>query len=541
MSAPSIAEIFIEQELVRVELEIGGRNAGVWRALLAEEGAEMERLVEVLPLPLRRGLVVRAGRTHLESHLRHLEIRPRVSRDRVTGEALPVAEDAEKVLFLVHEYPFAGRPDILVFGRPFEEARLEIGFIAYHQGLPISDFRYFPGPTAARLNWDDPWYSRFLHPNLRRQYDSPLSTYLYLEPYEVRHEVVVRPVDLENWIDLGLAGRSTIPVDMQPEIQRRAARFLAESSTLTVDGQPVVPTLERVHFLRRTLRRSTVVDPPEELDMASAILGVIFTYPISELPQEAAVHWELFSPRIRKVPAAISDPVTGPVPYMLMPGYKVLTWHNFLEVPVLPGLTEVRLPPRPPWRAFTVAGWLCGLALAILVIRWIAGALSGSAPSRRAVAAAAVLLAATTFSGVSAQTGRVDGETSEEILRGLLHNVYLSFAYRDESTIYDALEQSMTGELLAQTYLETQRGLVLESQGGARVKVKEVELLHAEGENLPDEVGLLARATWNVTGSVGHWGHIHKRTNQYQAELTVKAVDGVWKITRLDLLQEERL
>ncbi len=42
-------------------------------------------------------------------------------------------------------------------------------------------------------------------------------------------------------------------------------------------------------------------------------------------------------------------------------------------------------------------------------------------------------------------------------------------------------------------------------------------------------------------GSVGHWGHLHQRRNQYEAILTVKPVDGVWKITDLELLGEERL
>jgi len=40
---------------------------------------------------------------------------------------------------------------------------------------------------------------------------------------------------------------------------------------------------------------------------------------------------------------------------------------------------------------------------------------------------------------------------------------------------------------------------------------------------------------------VGHWGHIHQRKNQYQARVTVKAIEGAWKITNLELLQEERL
>ena len=50
-----------------------------------------------------------------------------------------------------------------------------------------------------------------------------------------------------------------------------------------------------------------------------------------------------------------------------------------------------------------------------------------------------------------------------------------------------------------------------------------------------------ARATWNVNGSVGHWGHVHTRSNQYQAELLIQAIDGRWKLIAMNVLQEQRL
>ena len=53
--------------------------------------------------------------------------------------------------------------------------------------------------------------------------------------------------------------------------------------------------------------------------------------------------------------------------------------------------------------------------------------------------------------------------------------------------------------------------------------------------------GFRATSTWNVAASVGHWGHIHQRRNRYVAELTVEPVDGVWKITSLELIEEKRL
>jgi hypothetical protein len=45
---------------------------------------------------------------------------------------------------------------------------------------------------------------------------------------------------------------------------------------------------------------------------------------------------------------------------------------------------------------------------------------------------------------------------------------------------------------------------------------------------------------WNVKGSVGHWGHVHQRTNQYAGVVTLQRRAGRWKISGLDILHEER-
>lgn len=121
----------------------------------------------------------------------------------------------------------------------------------------------------------------------------------------------------------------------------------------------------------------------------------------------------------------------------------------------------------------------------------------------------------------------------------MLGNVYTSFDFRDESTIYDALDKSLSGDLLTDVYLQTMKSLELDSQGGAKVKVKSVALDSAEFQ--PLEEGFNAACVWDVNGSVGHWGHIHQRVNRYNAELDIEPLDGSWKITKLEILQEERV
>jgi hypothetical protein len=42
-------------------------------------------------------------------------------------------------------------------------------------------------------------------------------------------------------------------------------------------------------------------------------------------------------------------------------------------------------------------------------------------------------------------------------------------------------------------------------------------------------------------GTVDHWGHVHTRQNLYDAIVTIEAVDASWKITELEMIEENRI
>ncbi len=228
------------------------------------------------------------------------------------------------------------------------------------------------------------------------------------------------------------------------------------------------------------------------------------------------------------------------MPYILSPGDDVLQWQNFLTNPTLPTLVEVTSPPRFHL-AFILAAVLGAVGLLVLTARHGRDAMARRLPPRSAVAAVVASLAILGLSLPRALGWSVGGEQAEEVMAGLLRNVYLAFDYRAEDQIYDILERSVGGELLTDIYLETRRSLELENQGGARAKVKDVEILEGDYRPVDGGAGFESHLIWNVMGSVGHWGHIHRRTNQYEARFTVRAVNGVWKITSLELLEERRL
>ena len=221
--------------------------------------------------------------------------------------------------------------------------------MAYHNEVAINDFRYLRSGYTLMLDWQDPWYSQFKARNMLRQYSAPMSGFIYVEPFEVRKEIIARPKDLQRWVDLGLEGKSIIPVEMQAEIKAKVADFLSRHQPVTIDGKTHEGILDSINFLERTLTSSRVVDPPVPLGIDAAILGAIFVYPHKGLPQKVTMDWDLWDERVTRVPVSAVDQA-GPLPSYLEPDWTRLEWTNYLKNPVIPTL-EVIEPPVDGWEA----------------------------------------------------------------------------------------------------------------------------------------------------------------------------------------------
>ena len=544
MFADTIAEYYIEEDRVRLELEIGSNDVGAFRNLLPDllyQRLEFgdAPLEERLPIFVRDDMPVVVGDRKLVGQVTKIGPATRPQRDAITGEALPTPEDqATVVIRATVIFPFDERPDSLTLVAPRETALANIGFVLYHKGIAVNDYRYLSTGLTVKLDWQDAWYSAFPERGLRRQYYSPMTGFIYVEPYEVRKEIIVRPADIQQYVDLGLAGATTIPADRHDEIKARVVDFLAAHFPVKIDGVPVKGTVDRVNFLRRTLRSSVVVDN-QDLELLPATIGVIYVFPTDGLPQNVEMEWDLFNDKTRTIPAATVDQA-GPLPIILEPDFNVLRWDNFLKFPELPTLTAIE---KPPTMLQQIAGWARWLALAftiLLLALWIRSLRTDRSALLRLSAALVPVFVLTLALFYQHRQVEMNDERLEQLVGDLLHNVYRAFDYRGEEVIYDVLEKSVSGELLTDIYLETQKGLELANQGGARVKVKTTEVGNAELVSR-DGNRLTIASDWNVSGSVGHWGHVHQRTNQYEADFTVEPQEGRWKITSMRLLQETRL
>jgi hypothetical protein len=566
-NAPNIAEIHIHDDHVKIELEIFVddmltfdrlipdaffKGTTIKRPLLADRMQQFSN--EDLQILTDSGRKLQAKLKLAEPRFRKERPSPYAGKiNPYTLQVIPGPPKDKRVFYVELIYPFKNKPKSLTIIPPLDDeykiSKVPVGFMTYHNRVPINDFRYLSGPSKVTFDWADPWYSAFDKKALKRWQRGGVMSFLYIEPYEVRHEVLARVKDLSAWIDLGLRGDEFIEANENETLKKRVGEFFLKHDKVLIDGKQLRPILDRTAFVKYSMTGSTFLVQPEQLPINTAMVGVIITYLTKGIPQEVTNTWDLWSDRIQKVPADAIDPA-GPFPSYVTPDENVLTWKNFLKTYQMPTVTQIELDESLTTMKIPLASVLCLLALVPvalqirkrrqnakpvglhigLVIFFMAGSALLYPLLKVAVAKPSVI------------APKMTDKDAVFVLNSLLKNIYRSFDFREEEDVYDRLATSVSGDLLSEIYLQNRKSLVVTQAGGARARVKEVEILDVDVNHPGNRpLGLLFRATWTAMGSVGHWGHIHIRKNQYEANITVEPVDGAWKITNLELLEEKRI
>ena len=562
--APNIAEIYVEDQGVRVVLEVYVGDLDIFADLVpaawfdqkkADVGPDSERLerfaVEGLTIQSADGAL-------LPVELLTVERRKRVDRrspfagmiNPLTGTRAPQPPDDERVLFAELYYPYVGgRPERLSIAPPMNPEGMptaSIGMIVFHRKVPVIDFRYLSRAATVSLDWEDPWYSRFGARNLTRHHRYPMMSFLYAEPYEIRHEALMRVRDAAQLIGLNVAGRFLTDFEAE-RLRAEAAAAVSARSPMTVDGKPVAADFDRAAFMRIGLRGLEFLTDTDPVDVDSTILGLIYSVPTDGYATEATVEWTIFDNRIQEVPGNAID-AAGPFLSRLTPDDPILVWTNhFKRSPVPPvaeidatGWSELRLP------GLSIGLWVAVAGLLVFAVR-------GEGHMRRlgcgtiAVGLTAAAFVLLPFGMISVPRPKIasieitDAE-SATLAEQLLTNVYRSFDFRGEHQVYDRLAKTVDGKLLEQVYLDQRRSLRVARAGGAVARVKSVAVESARPTAVAGTAGdFIVRARWTIVGTVGHWGHVHQRRNFYEADLTISSTSGAWKIVNFDILNQERL
>lgn len=411
-----------------------------------------------------------------------------------------------------------------------------------HQGLPVIDHGVLTQPELLNLNWDDPWYSHFINPKLKRDHNDPVMAFLYVEPQQIKSEIVVRIKEMANWTDLGLRDSKMIYPDEFAMVKQKIGQYLLSQNRVSADAIELSPTLEKVDFIHMGAADIQAYEPQQAQQQVATLIGVSITYQSKELAKKIQWQWKLFNKKIQRVAIRAYDPA-GLFDSYVTPDYPVFEWENMLADIDLPAADEKNFAvPVQTKKQEVHYFWLMSLIGFLFVS--LVGCRS-IPPNLRKYAyllaiiitlAMAYFLQKTGELNISKSTTKLDEQLAKPVLKQLLWNIYQAFESSQEENTYEKLEYSVSGELRETLYLQNRQ--VFLSKNGAHSKVSSIEINKltnlSSSENIFD-------CEWLVIGDVIHWGHQHRRENLYRAHIKLVPVNNHWKMVMLESLDQQRV
>jgi hypothetical protein len=375
-------------------------------------------------------------------------------------------------------------------------------------------------------------------PSRPMELSDPMLGFVTVTPFEIRCEWLMSVSDLNAPAVNSESGEMVLPIDAQAAFKEELMKRLTTETMVDVDGERIEPSLVRADFVSVgnygvTTRPSPIAEPLDK-----AVIGLTIAYVVDKAPSEVSLRLIPYPKSISSIPITFTDP-WGSTPHELTREFPQANWNRRMAGFRRPVIRAVTIQPVT-WPILSVVMLVLAAVILFLIRRGWRERLG------YAVISMSFVIAMGTYPFVRAAVPPVltrsvpADEEMSKTLNQMLTNIYRAFDYRTEEAIYDRLAVSATGDQLASIYLQHRSAMEIENRGGARASVDNVEVLEIS-EVTPSVDGLSLDASWIVSGSVNHFGHIHYRKNQYKATVHITAYEGVWKINGIDVEEEERI
>ena len=459
--------------------------------------------------------------------------------------------------------PMEQQPDYLTFTQQFGGSDAPVpsvmDLILLQKGARL-DFPVQIGPRSPHsiaLDWENPprndrtyWKERREWMKQRREAllgvtsYSATYAYLYLEPREIRFEILVPLLTLETWLPLQREEADYLSVAEQDAMEKALPGFLQEVCHTHIDGMEITAQLDRLDFFTLDIRDFAKKQERKKVGVANARVGMILSFPTKGNFQSASLEWSFFNevtPLLNTMTYVFDQPGER---FFFTDNERTWQWQSSKHASGPQVSSWLSLPPVPSMPTMP-------LSLLFLLAAFSGGAF---ALKRNWKIAVPLLVLGGWFGWWNPvwQQMVIPHPTKEaplptppeqnKIAEVLLRNIYRSFDYLQDADVYSALSRSADGDYLEKLYLQIKKGLILTEQGGAHSRVRNVQWLESEPTSHPMRAQSFSLSVkWEITGTVEHWGHIHTRRNAYRAELEVKAVDDEWKLVDLEVLDEDQV
>lgn len=352
-------------------------------------------------------------------------------------------------------------------------------------------------------------------------------------------EFKVMAVLFDQWLSLSRLDLMYLSDEERPSHLKALKEWFDANPIVEIDGVVVAPIIRAIEFKKSDFHN---------IELKYVVLTLDFS--IKAPPKKVLLRWKdfnVFDEWPMKSVDALFAWGDEEAAYFLTNDEPEVTWHASKKKTV----NKLRFMPPPAPPRINIPVLSLALGCGALVFLCLGFFLKLAKPMTIGIPLVLVVAA---WAGQDQMVRRIRPPwlsapvaltvpEAQEIFEALQQNTYRAFDYEDESRIYDALAQSVDGDLLERLYIEIFDSLIIREEGGAVCTVRKVDIIKNEVtlSSDPERREFLVNATWRVHGRVGHFGHQHLRVNQYSADYILRENEAGWRINDVKISNQERL
>ena len=356
--------------------------------------------------------------------------------------------------------------------------------------------------------------------------ESETEVYLLIDELLFRHWFQMEPTEIPD-LDPESVGD-------WGEFGQRIVTWLEREAPLQVDGVQVIPVIDDLEW-------------QEGFDLNDFLnyVGVTLKYPTKSLPQELEFLWSRYDTEDGFPLESVYMILTGADDFQILRFREDDPFQFWSPPEARPVIDPESVPPGLTPPLILNLGWL-------LVILSLARLGLGTFDSWGARVPWLVLLLVGFVAPLDVSVSHPlkpaiqlpKADDSVALFETLHRNIYRAFDYEDEGQIYDILARSVNEEILPDLYDDVHESLMMKIEEQAISKVETVRNIESRvdlPEN-PDQPAYDVFATWEVIGTVKHYGHGHWRKNVSRARYTVEWIEDLgWRIAHCELIDQRRI
>ncbi|WP_444901187.1 hypothetical protein ACJJIG_15360 [Microbulbifer sp. SSSA007] len=543
-TAPNIAEIEVTGDKLQIRFEISAEDAEkFWPEILPTES--IYELAIAVKKHKKFAVKIFTEKREIKptnSEIRIAERKPRNSPfagklDPRTGLRAPKLPDDEIILLANIEYPIKGvshldiQPPLGNDG----EATVTIGFTSQHGKTPVSNFQYLSRTESLNIDWKDPWNTKFSNHSLNRQNRYPLQSFLYVEPRQIRHEILLRPKDLLRWTDQNFNAWQPLTTKKRELLRRTTLKYLRGKNPTTIDREISEPISTEIIFLKANEAGYTKITEDESIEIGSLLIGYRERFKIKELPQSVSIDWTIFTDAINSVPTLIQDPA-GPFPTHVAPDFPDIQWRNYLYDYRAPNSGPVLIENPSAVIPMAVLFGFCIFIFFILTLR----TRRVEAKNKHPILFYSIVLicAGAIYYTLPGELriplpGTVNKKELEQMVETLLKR--LAAAYEEPQT--EALNTRLSNLISDENFKNTTTNLshifqpvTSSGNSGSLRSINNLEVEYAKHIVINGNKAFRITSKWQATAEGYNWGQIEKKTREIRANIEIIQSDKHWKV-----------